>query len=103
MKPSEVLKAAKQLISTPDKWIQRAWSEDAEGRRFHKQEGPSVKWCAVGAIRHIMAGDINVTRAYDFLKRSAKIDPARYNDSATHDDVMALYDTAIKCAQVYGQ
>lgn len=86
MKVSEVLRAARGRIDTPDKWCQGNYA-DGDGRL-----------CALGALMV----DTNPPEALRLLYRAADAagsTVASINDTRTHADVLALYDAAIALAE----
>ena len=114
----ELLEKSKQRIASPDKWTKGANAVDAEGNRtdmFAIDSPPAVKWCMVGAI------DCE-TLLHDEYENDARtlVRAQRYaigilqerlppnpdtigsvtdfndDDAVTHEDVMRVYDSAIK-------
>lgn len=50
MKTSDILKAAKQLISTPERWTKGFYARDKEGNTVRVSYPEAVCWCAEGAL-----------------------------------------------------
>jgi hypothetical protein len=93
----EVLKAARELIATPDKWSQGAMARNADGRPVWAAANDAVCFCAEGAIQRAGAGMFN--RAFNVVVDLVETgDPLhRFNDASTtsHEDILALFDRAI--------
>lgn len=109
---SELLRAAKARINTPERWIKGADALRLEpwlgcftrwvvcGSR-HPDAGA---WCATGALGSVVPKGQSWARAAAFLFRAV---PGRhpsipaFNDDpkTTHEDVMALFDRAIAAAE----
>ncbi len=53
MKPSEVLRAARKLIETPDKWTKGEYARDAEGKVCPRRGKEACQWCASGALQYV--------------------------------------------------
>lgn len=100
MKTSEILTKAKQLIATPDTWLQGDYSTERDG---------VTCYCALGAIGQVMGaawyGDVHAHKSANLLRDIVKDEVgeqtfAPYNDSHTHDEVMAVFEKAIYLARI---
>lgn len=107
MTPLEILQVSRSLINHPSKWVIKQLEDDF-GRR-----------CSLGAIRHVATRDPitaqvqwfggQVLAATDYLAEGmglshlAQVDRleaiADWNDSHTHEQVMAAWDRAIELAK----
>lgn len=98
----KILKDARKLISTPDKWTRGTYARDDGNAKVDVHSPQAVRFCAVGALRrasfnlhdfgdHSRAKDIltNIT-----VKR-AKTGIVGYNDSSSYAEVLSLFDDAI--------
>lgn len=90
MSTKETLVAARELIAEPENWCQ------GELRRVN--DDGSVAYCALGAvsatgldIRHLFNSDA-LTALRELVPGGAI---ARYNNSHSHECVVALFDEAI--------
>jgi hypothetical protein len=83
----EVLRAARELIATPDTWIQNAHSRVVAGRPCYCLFG------AVDAVQPLLVSDAPAWKALKLIEPR----PVHFNDSptTTHADVLALLDAAI--------
>ena len=94
MKVSEILKAAKAKIDTPDKWCQK---ELCNGEDYCN----ATRFCSIGALWSIE----EEPDAETYLRRAARarkfdgIIHLNDNENTTHADVMAAYDEAIELAE----
>jgi hypothetical protein len=102
MKNSEILKAAKELISSPQNWMQGDYTNDER-----------TCFCGIGAIAEVLNLWDDPTKAVIskqqlmLEKASVAIDPhhpkgqsfATYNDSHTHEEVLHAFDLAISLAE----
>lgn len=105
---------AKGLIDTPEKWAQEAYALDHEGREAGEWEDRACRFCTVGALYRTSFGvreqvqliDTNevLNSAYILLDRIMREKYGHrgsligFNDSHTHQEVMALFDAAIEAA-----
>lgn len=102
MTPKEVLIAARALISDPGKWTRGDYAIDKDGKTVSVLSQDATCWCALGAIRK--AGHYYCDRNEPalFLERAIfgeKIDFIDvFNDSHTHEEVIAAFDRAIELA-----
>lgn len=113
LSPYELLKKAKQVIEDPRQWCQGHYGYDADGNQCSASYHGCVKRCALGALRFVVGGDIDLTeqesmydRAVNLMKRSlfggitTSHSVAKFNDRATHAQVMELFDRAMKAALI---
>ncbi len=97
-----ILRAAKALIFKSENWTKGATARDFSGDMVCAFESEAVCWCAQGAIARGRR-DIGMTaeasdRALAFLASKIGNVPG-FNDSSTHAEVIAAFDTAITQAE----
>jgi len=102
MTPLEALTAARERISTPERWTQGAEARDAEGNSVEPWGAKAVRWCMIGAIQHVSL--IIIFRPFTLLVRAigdplADIAEWQDNPERTHTDVLATFDRAIELAR----
>jgi len=107
VKTSELLRAAKALIDTPEKWTIEALARDKTGLQVAICHSDAVCFCSYGAIHKI--GDIkNINYwnnpMYDYVDKASELiggqsSAATFNDSHTHEEVMKMWDKAIELAE----
>lgn len=93
MKPSEQLRAAKNLILNPENWIQGDYARDSEGgcvrNSWHKD---AMCWCSLGAIENIGKAYYSSIPATHYLieasQRLINDTVSTYNDIMPHFAVM---------------
>jgi hypothetical protein len=101
--PLETLRAARQLITPPERWTTRTLARDAEGNSVRDTDPDATCWCAVGAIRHVLGLDDNLPipdAVWDPIDRVVrarrKSSIATINDyQGGHPAVLDVFDTAI--------
>lgn len=90
-----VLVKARKLISKPERWCKFSLAYDASGNTIYPTCRGAVKWCSIGAIR-------KVSKSYavpecNFIARLWRCSSiAVFNDSHTHRQVLAKFDSAIR-------
>jgi hypothetical protein len=98
MTPLETLKAARQLISTPDSWTQEVFARDKDGLRVDAQSEEAVCFCSFGAIERF-TGCKNLSEVEQHLdnvcEKYFRTNVISFNDTHTHAEVLALFDAAI--------
>lgn len=104
MKTVEVLRAARELISDPERWTRHAVARDADGGLLLNGNDPrACQWSAEGAVGHVTGCSIDqpgALSAINALSRAAKpLRPSRANDIGTHAEVLAMFDKAIALAE----
>ena len=101
-KACEILKRAKNLIEDKQKWCQRTWAVDENGRPVSPLGESAVKWCSKGAIRReaALAAATVSTEAYlyDAAHKLGYEGVAALNDLGGHSKAMEAFDVAIKAA-----
>lgn len=91
----EILRAAREKIADPDRWVKGELAIDGEGLRIETASGAhrGVRWCAVGACCAVAGMDW--TTAGDALEAVAGESVVDFNDTHTHAEVLALFDRTI--------
>ena len=110
MTPADVLRKAKEHISTPEMWLKGNYCRGYQPEEFIPDEAPC---CSYGAVAWAMdvAAESQITRPIDQILHYAMIRkkwngvrfyglPA-FNDhpETTHADIMKLFDDAIALAE----
>lgn len=95
----EILKAARELISVPERWTRDYYAKTEDGLNVASNDPRAVKWCALGAIERGGKHDRGASSdTEDFIEKligNPSRSLASFNDSHTHPDVLALFDRAI--------
>lgn len=96
MNTREILVAARELISVPERWTQGSLAESRLGRPIGPSTPGAVCWCALGAVQKV-ADDLNMPfgGAVSHLNKAGPINLGLFNDTHTHPEVVALFDRAI--------
>jgi hypothetical protein len=104
-----ILRQAKDLIGTPERWTRYSAAIDADGNTCSITSSLAVSWCAFGAVTKIgkEADDSYRSRAIlclDAAAGRAYGSAPALNDNASHAEVMAMFDRAIEIAhERYGR
>lgn len=110
MKVSDALKAIRAKIEKPENWTQHVPVRDRDGNALNMTNDPRAAcWCWIGAhwacgradpahmaITHKVENFIN--EFVDAQERDTGI-MIRFNDTHTHDEVIAMTDKAIAHAE----
>lgn len=101
MKPSDILIKALQFIEKPENWTQGAYARDIFGNDVGSQNHPSAFcFCSVGALRKASPSDyIGYRDAYNTLVKATAFRIPDFNDTHTHEEVLAMFKKAIKLAK----
>ncbi len=102
MNTLEVLKLARDLISTPDKWIKDEFALDSDGDVVDEISENAVCFCSYGAFnRVLLMYNVHTYDAKnvltDIIKTQGYNSIVQWNDAPerTHADVLATFDMAI--------
>jgi len=95
----ENLVSARAKIAKPEDWTQDALARNALGHGLYSShDHAAVCWCALGAIR--AAGGKHSLEVFAAVNHFARvndiIDIPAWNDSVTHEEVLAAFDRAIE-------
>ncbi len=93
----ETLKAARELISVPERWTQGESARGKTGRKVDFRGPYAVCWCSSGAVYKI--GGPCTSMANRYMDRATGGDYVTFNDTHTHPEVLAAFDKAIELAE----
>ena len=99
MTPTEILKAARELISDEAHWCQGRFACDETGDEAYTTEPRACRWCALGAVWAVAPGTVGIGAAERFLDIASGETITDYNDNHTHAEVLAMFDKAIKMSE----
>lgn len=98
----EILKAARERISDPERWTTRVGARDQAGDATLVLDPNACKWCALGSIEAETNGPgvlYAEASAALFLGTQNEYGVVGTNDHLGHDAVLAMYDRAIQLAE----
>lgn len=112
MKTSDLMIEAKKLIDTSEKWTQGNFATDKYGMEVSYASEKATCFCSLGALRSVAYKEWRSTcelkeldEAKSFINTAIdNTSPniwgiAGFNDTSTHEEVMDVWDDAIKLAQ----
>lgn len=109
------LTEARKLIADSEHWLQGRYAETAGHLPVHPKDEKAIRFCSVGAVVHLLPPDAlpeaevrqlsaavhelapEWITAYRQGRPHTRSDRciAQYNDSHTHEEVLAVWDHAI--------
>lgn len=92
-----ILRAAREKIK--EGWCQNGMAKDGDGNPADPTDSSAVSWCAYGAIAAV---DNGANFGADFALRNAVgASVVRWNDNVlrTKDEVLSMFDKAIRIAK----
>lgn len=107
----EILRAARERITPPEKWCRGAFAKDSDGRKVPATHRNACRWCALGAIgAEIGSPSPRFSAPGNLLERATDVgNIVAVNDGSgdcrgldrrvSHKRVLAAYDTAIELAE----
>ena len=109
----QLLEEAKATIQDSKRWTQNAFARDKDNNKVSSRTPTAVCWCSLGALNRIQdtGGEYLkavqlltkavqlLTKAVQLLTKAAGTEVAEYNDSSTHEEVLAMWDKAIELAK----
>ena len=94
---TETLERARARIADPAHWCQRAAARNKTGEKCELGSRHAVAWCADGALaRETLRQGTLRERCLDALEALTDQDIVRFNDAATHPQVLSVFSKAIK-------
>jgi len=99
MKPIEVLRQARALISDRDHWMCGNYASGPNGKARKPNDEDAVRWCALGAIIRVGGYSLGADRAVRALQMNtfavARLGVSGYNDTKGHTAMLAVFDQTI--------
>lgn len=98
----KLLQDARNLISKPENWTQEDFAKKVDGSGTYYRNDEAVCWCSLGALTKVSppVEDSQTKKHAKLLLREAMDGPiAMFNDSHTHEEVLAAWDKAIEAAK----
>jgi hypothetical protein len=101
MKASEMLERAKAVISNPENWTVGTPARDEDGYPVSIYSPYAVKFCAVGACARAdcYVGSFGADAIRFLWLAAGGKDPAAINDRGKHEEVLHLFDEAIRLSK----
>lgn len=99
---AQVLRDARALIDTPDKWAKGWCARLANGKATYAADSDAHSFCAVGSLLRVPPH--NQQKTLEWLNgfvpsRFHRISLFNDHPKTTHADIMALFDRAIAVAE----
>jgi len=105
MKVCDALIAAKKLISKRKHWCTGSFARDAQGEGTDIEDGNTVRWCAMGALRKVTQTPILQSKMpvgfnalHKFSRKLGFVGITNLNDNSSHKKVMEMFECAIQDA-----
>ena len=105
---TQVLVAARELLSEKRRWTQGAYAIGPGGRRTDLSDPKACAWCAAGAI-YKQGGNLDGAGAAAVLAEAIREQwpdesIAGFNDDhdTTHEQVLSMFDRAIELSRAAG-
>lgn len=99
-----ILRHAKALISDKEHWIKGEFATNAYGKSIRIWDDTATNFCALGANGKAAGfGKSDISRPYlaaatYIMTLGEYVHIAKFNDYATHEEIMELFDVAIAWA-----
>lgn len=102
----EGLKATRKRIANPGNWTQGVMARDSQGERCDVSSEQAYCFCLAGAASASIRFQHDYLRVFDALNvfaiKAGSRHVADFNDSHTHEEVLALIDRAIAQEEAKG-
>jgi hypothetical protein len=98
----DLLTRAQDLIRDPAHWHQGWFAVDADGRECPSDSKQAVCFCSIGAMARAKPETHQLTQlARKYLQEAIGLEQSivDFNDTHTHDQVMAMWDRARELAR----
>ena len=98
----KLLKDARNLIAKRENWTQDDFAKTADGNGVYSKSDEAVCWCSLGALTKSSPPDEDkqIKNLAKLLLSEAMDSPiTTFNDSHTHEEVLAAWDKAIELAK----
>lgn len=92
----QLLIEGRALISDPAKWTQHFFAKNTYGFCVDENSEDAVCFCSWGALSHVQGHFVDDdASAFSILKQAMGDTVANFNDTHTHEEVLAAWDKAI--------
>lgn len=93
-----ILKGARAILDSPNRWTRRSYARDANGRPVPIMDGKACSFCLVGALGRAAGGLAGAHLAERILSDELMDYAPDWNDDPerTHEEVIAVLDAAIE-------
>ena len=101
----KLLEDARNLIAKRESWTQDDFGKTADGNGVYSKSDEAVCWCSLGALTRLSPSDEDKQvrkLAKLFLRKAMDSSIVVFNDSHTHEEVLAAWDKAIELAKAAG-
>lgn len=100
----EVLIAARELVSTPDRWTQDVSARDHNGAECDPDSPAAACFCSLTALYKAGGRNERTEVARGIFMRAVRQAVSQYNDAPrrTHAQILAAFDRAIARARERG-
>jgi hypothetical protein len=103
----DVLRAAKERISDPERWTTGSYARDAAGLRTDANSQRACSWCGVGAVLVELDLALGMDAhchpvgrvAVGLLEQAAENAVPFVNDQLGHAAILSTYDAALELAE----
>ena len=105
----QLLTEGRELISDPKRWTTGEFARDEHERAVFVYDPKAVCWCSVGAIHKVegpptpSSGENTWPALRALHAATACRNIAKYNDTHSHAEVLAIWDKAIEQEKANGQ
>lgn len=101
MKTSDILVAAKELLSDPSRWTKGALARNENGEQISYNATTATCWCTVGAVARVAKENNQFADpVMEILTEVASpLILTEYNDAAQHYEIMYMFNLAIDVAR----
>ncbi|HMO53615.1 MAG TPA: hypothetical protein PJ994_03855 [Tepidiformaceae bacterium] len=108
MSSYSTLRKVREVLGDERRWTRGAFALAADGSETHPRSRHAVAWCLVGAAEHCATDRIAYWRARDAILleinlRNPGIGVPRFNDTATHAEVLSVIDGALHRTAITGR
>lgn len=99
------LRNVRELLSDPDRWTRGSVARTADDAETHPRSRNAVAWCLVGAAEHCATDRLSywAARSALFEEISRRMPGAgipRFNDTATHEELLSVIEAALHRAGI---
>jgi hypothetical protein len=102
------LRSVRELLSDPRKWTRGSIARTAENTETHPRSPNAASWCLVGAAEACAPDRVSYWAARSALvaeisRRAPGTGIPRFNDTATHEEVLAVIEGALLRSTISGR
>lgn len=99
---SQRLELARKVIEKPENWTQGEMARASDNTPMPIKHAAATCFCSIGAVlkvSNMSYAAVFSSDEYKYLRKTIDEKVTKFNDTHTHEEVLAMFDNAIELAK----